>query len=208
MAVSDALRREILSGTLPPGSLLLQAEIAERFGVSRIPIRDALLKLAVERLVTIVPGKGAKVIELSEEELSEIFDLRIYLECDLLRRAMTVATAEYLTELEYALQRSNLEAGRPDWAAGDWSFHSTLYAPARRRRQSLMVEELRDICTAHIGRYDRLRERTSAWISHHEDIVHAVIEGDSNAAIRLLELHLESARSFLLSIQPSHRSGG
>ncbi|MEM7635894.1 MAG: GntR family transcriptional regulator, partial [Pseudomonadota bacterium] len=85
--IVDGLRSEILNGELLPGSELHQASIAERFGASRIPVRDALASLAAERLVTIRPNRGAWVVSLSSVEIGEVFELRIMMECNCARAA-------------------------------------------------------------------------------------------------------------------------
>src|SRR6185312_8061452 len=173
MTLADALRQEILTGRLPPGTVLSQTELASRFGVSRIPVRDALQQLAAQRLVLVLPGKGARVVELTQDELAEIYDLRVLLECDLLRRAIEKAGAQDHAEAEYALRKSSLEAGRPGWVDGDWLFHATLYAPAGRMKQLSMVQELRRTCAMHAARYEALADRTPAWITQHEGIFQA-----------------------------------
>lgn len=200
MALSDTLRKEILAGRLPPGTMLSQTELAGRFGVSRIPVRDALQQLAAERLVIVLPGKGAQVIELTNDELAEIYDLRRLLECDLLRHAIEKAGRKDHAEAEYALRKSSLEAGRPGWADGDWLFHATLYAPAGRKKQLAIVEELRRSCVMHATQYGRLAEETPAWLDHHENIFRAFVEGHTENAVRCLEQHIEAARSFLLDL--------
>ena len=86
--VAEALRSEILEGRISPGAELQQAEIAARFGVSRIPVRDALNLLAAERLVDLRPNRTARVVSLTAAELDEIFDLRRLLETDALARAL------------------------------------------------------------------------------------------------------------------------
>lgn len=200
MTLSDMLRHEILAGQLPPGTLLSQTDLASRFGVSRIPVRDALQQLAAEHLVIVLPGKGAQVIELPPDELAEIYDLRVLLECDLLRHAVAKAGPQDYAEAEYALRKSSLEAGRPGWADGDWAFHATLYAPAGRSRQLAMVEELRRTCVMHAAQYGRLAEETPAWLAEHEAIVRAYVAGQSEDAVQALKQHIEAAGTFLRSL--------
>jgi DNA-binding GntR family transcriptional regulator len=208
MALSDRLREEILAGRLPPGTMLAQTELADRFGVSRIPVRDALQQLASERLVIVVPGKGAQVVELTKDELSEIYDLRVLLEGDLLRRAIEKAGPADHAEADYALRKSNLESGRPGWAEGDWLFHATLYAPAGRQRQLALVKELRRTCTMHARQYARLAEETPAWLDHHESLFRAYVEGRTEDAARALEQHIEAARAFLLGLPDALATAG
>jgi DNA-binding GntR family transcriptional regulator len=200
MTVTDRLRAAIVSGRLAPGAALLQTELAAEFGVSRIPVRDALQNLASEKLVTLLPGKGAQVIALSRDELSEIYDLRILLECDLLRRATTRANAHDHAEAEYALRRSSLEAGRPGWTHGDWAFHAALYAPANRPRQIAMIRELRTTCEVYARRYEHLAEATSLWLEDHGKIHAAFVAGQPDDAAEHLSRHIDGARQHLMEI--------
>ncbi|WP_054301115.1 GntR family transcriptional regulator [Gemmobacter sp. LW-1] len=198
MALIETLRRDILAGRLPPGSLLMQTELATRFGVSRIPVRDALQALAAERLVTVVPGKGARVIRLGPQELAEVYDLRILLECDLIHRAARQATPAQRDEAAHVLARSDLEAGRPGWEAGDRAYHMALYAPANRPRQVALVNELRDATTLHIIQYQELADHTSHWLDDHHQIFSAWRAGQAASAAALLAAHLTAARDHLL----------
>src|SRR5678815_5398232 len=86
--IAESLREEILRGVLAPGQALRQEELAERFGVSRLPVRDALLRLEAQGLVHVYPNRGAFVISLSADEVSEIYEMRILLEGDIIERAV------------------------------------------------------------------------------------------------------------------------
>ena len=199
MALIDTLRDQILSGTLRPGAELLQTDLAARFGVSRIPVRDALQGLAAERLVRVIHNKGAQVIALTREELSEIYDLRLLLETDLIHRAARQASPEDHTEALHQLRKSDLEAGRPGWTTGDAGFHAALYAPARRPRQMAMVEELRRSCALHAAQYDILIAKTDQWLADHKSIFDTWAKGRADVAAALLAQHIEAARGLLLA---------
>src|SRR3954470_16750413 len=86
--IAETLREEILRGVVAPGQALRQEELADRFGVSRLPVRDALLRLEAQGLVHVYPNRGAFVITLSADEVREIYEMRILLEGDLLERAV------------------------------------------------------------------------------------------------------------------------
>src|SRR6187401_3158712 len=86
-AIVDQLRQSILDGTYPAGSQLRQDALGEAYGVSRIPVREALFQLEAEGLVRIVPQKGAIVSELSFDEINDVFDLRLILEPRLLAQS-------------------------------------------------------------------------------------------------------------------------
>src|SRR6476619_3778037 len=92
--IADTLRDEILRGAVAPGQALRQEELADRFGVSRLPVRDALLRLEAQGLVHVYPNRGAFVISLSADEVREIFELRLLLEGDIIERAVPRMTAD------------------------------------------------------------------------------------------------------------------
>src|SRR6266568_8237789 len=87
-AVREALRRAISAGELAPGIQLRQDELAEKFGTSRIPVREALRHLEAEGFVTFLPNRGAVVSDLSIDEVVELLEIRIALECHALRLAI------------------------------------------------------------------------------------------------------------------------
>ncbi len=197
MALSDQIRADILAGLHPPGSLLSQTTLAARYGVSRIPVRDALQALASEKLVEILPNKTVRVTLLSPDDLTEIFDLRVTFECDLLARAMFAADKTTLAEIDYALKKSSIEAGRPGWQAGDWQFHQALYTPAQRPRQLSIVAELRSACVLYAPKYDTLSRQTDRWLEDHNAIFDAYCARQVSRATGLLRDHIIGARDHL-----------
>lgn len=199
MTLIEKIRTDILAGKYPPGAELSQTDLASVHGVSRIPVRDALQGLASEKLVEIVPGRGARVVSLSPVALAEIFDLRIMLECDLVRRAMEQADTNSLAEIDYALQKSSIEAGRPGWQAGDWLFHRALYEPAKRPKQLAIVEELRISCVLYAPKYEDLAGRTQDWLDDHQKIVAAYKAGRVDEAVSTLKRHIRAAATQLVA---------
>lgn len=197
--IVDGLRSEILSGSLQPGSELQQAAIAERFGASRIPVRDALASLAGERLVTIRPNRGARVVSLSPSEIEEVFELRIMLECNCARAAVSVASREQVDDVRYQLRRSSLEAGRAGWSNGDRTFHDALYLPAEKPRHIRLIGELRNLCRVHAKGYDDLKVHTPRWLEDHEAIAAEFAAGHAALCEKLLRKHLTATRDVLLA---------
>lgn len=203
--IADILQADILSGALPPGTPLNQTEIATRFGVSRIPVRDALAQLSASGVIDARPNHTATVLRLNPAEVEELFDMRILLECDLLGHAVPNMDADALGKIDYALQRSSLEAHQDNWAEGDRMFHAALYAPAARGRQMAAVDELRRVARVQIAGYGGLTNKTARWLAEHEAIVAACHRQDRKEAQRLLRKHLRGARNHLLRAM---RAGG
>lgn len=197
MSLVEQLRRAIMTGAYRPGTVLSQTDLANAYGVSRIPVRDALQSLATEKLVEIIAGKGARIPALSDDEVDEIYDLRVILECDLLGRAMALATSQDHADVKYTLQKSSFEAGREGWQAGDWQFHTALYQPANRPRQMTIVDELRKSCVVHASHYAQLADQTDNWIAEHKKLANAYIEVRINDASKILRRHILAARNGL-----------
>lgn len=197
-SIARDLRRDMLRGVLPAGTRLKQTELAEKFGASRIPIRDALALLAQEGLVISSPNKGAQVLQMSPEDLREAYDLRLLLETDCLRHALPCFDETALADLRYALKRSDAEATGPDWATGDALFHEALYAPSNRPRQINIIRQLREACQIQIATYNRLPDQTDRWLAEHQQLVDLVESQKAEAAQALLRHHLEAARDTLL----------
>jgi DNA-binding GntR family transcriptional regulator len=197
--IASELRAELMAGALHPGTALSQVELAQRFGVSRIPIRDALRILAGEGLVEIEANRGAKTISLTRDEVREIYDLRILLECDCLRRAAAVMTPGDLEKIDRVRLKSDLDAGGPDWAEGDWAFHRAMYEFAGRRRQLVMIESLRRTCVLYVSAYATMPAKKPRWLGEHGAIVKHLRRGDTDQALLALKEHLEGAAAHLLA---------
>lgn len=204
--IAAVLEADILSGACRPGEELKQGEIASRFSVSRIPVRDALQVLSSRGFIELIPNRRARVISLSWQEIDEVFDLRILLESDCLRQAIQRMEPADFERIDTALAHSNIDATGSHWAEGDWDFHRALYLPAGRPRQLAMIEDLRRTCRIHISGYGILPSRTRTWLQDHERLVAICRKGAWNDAAALLEQHIETARRTLLSAM--HRETG
>jgi DNA-binding GntR family transcriptional regulator len=197
--IADVLRAEIQQGAVPAGSALRQEELAKRFGVSRLPVRDALLRLEAEGLVVVHPNRGAFVTSLSAADVREIYDLRVLLEGDLIERAVPRATAVDWRRIDAALASAAIGAGTSEWAALDRAFHVALYEPAERPRQIEIVTGLRGTVDRYSSANAVLPTHTPEWLRDHEAIVAAARMGDAAIARQLLTDHLERAAALVLA---------
>ncbi|WP_394840793.1 GntR family transcriptional regulator [Pendulispora brunnea] len=204
-AIASELRAELMAGTLSPGAELSQVMLADRFGVSRIPIRDALRILAGEGLIEMA-HRGAKVIALRPAEVREIYDLRVLLECDVLRRAARNMTSTALEEIERVRRKSDLDAGTPDWAAGDWAFHRAIYVLGDRPRQLAMIESLRRTCQMFVSAYSTMPAKKPRWLDDHRRLVEHLRRKAVDEAVLTLQEHLEGAARHLLERMTAQRT--
>jgi DNA-binding GntR family transcriptional regulator len=197
--IAESLRDEILRGQLGPGQALRQEELAARFGVSRLPVRDALLRLESQGLVHVYPNRGAFVISLSADEVREIFEMRLLLEGDMIERAVPHMSADDWRRIDAAHAESVRTAGTDDWVEGDWRLHRALYEPAGRPRQLATIEQLRATVARYWTARDALPSGTTDWLADHDAILAACRARASVAARRRLEDHLRRAMERVLS---------
>ena len=132
------VRDAIIRGDFPPGTRLRTEEIAGQFGISRIPVREALHELAAEDFVTFIPQRGAFVADMSVEDLEEIYLLRSRLEplaASIAVSNLTTGLIEHLAELVDHMESS--EDDWPRWSDLDLAFHLDLYAAAARDRSGM-----------------------------------------------------------------------
>jgi DNA-binding GntR family transcriptional regulator len=197
--IAETLREEILRGEVAPGQALRQEELAERFGVSRLPVRDALLRLEAQGLVHVYPNRGAFVISLSADEVTEIFEMRILLEGDIIERAVPRMTPEHWRRIDAAHAEATRTAGGPEWVEGDWRFHRTLYEAAERPRQLATIENLRSTVARYSTGHDALPARTPEWLADHDAILEACRARAAVAAKQRLVQHLKRALAHVLA---------
>lgn len=197
--VRDGLRQAILNGSYVAGEQLRQDELAERFGTSRIPVREALRQLEAEGLVTLVANKGAVVTTLSLDEVLELLDIRIGLECRALKLSIPNMAAEDFTYLDDIL-RSYEEQGSPaSWSDHNELFHFALYDPCRRARLLAMIRST----WAQIGRFMRAQVSRAAGkegpLQDHRKLVVLCRASDVHRAVQLLEAHITQTQKSLVA---------
>jgi DNA-binding GntR family transcriptional regulator len=182
--VLASMREAILSGALPPGTRLRQEKLAERFGTSRIPVREALRALEYEGLVRSVPYRGFTVTELDADDIEEVYDLRILLEGHAVRLAVPLMTDEDLRTLEemYTEMR-DAPPGEPQLAARE-RFYIRLYSMTGRPRLVGLIARLRQEVARSL-RWPTLQHAPS----HHQAFFEAIRAGDAERAASQLATH-------------------
>jgi len=189
--IAARLRADINEGRWPDGAALRQDELAMLYGVSRIPVREALNLLRDDGLVVIEPNRGAYIIKLSVAEVEEIFDLRVLLESDALRRAIPAHSRKTLVLIEAMQAQLELEDVKAAWMQSDRAFHEALYAPSYRPQTLALISKLR----SRVERYglSKLRpgSRREGWAREHRQLLAAVAAGDVEGAVKVLSEHLQ-----------------
>lgn len=194
--VASAVREAILSGEYPPGSRLLQEEIAERLGASRVPVREALKALEADGLIVVVANAGAWVSKLTLAECDEVYQTRERVEPLLLRFAAPGITEPLLDHLE-TLAATMTETGDvEEFLRLDRSFHLSMYEPATTFVLSDLVHRLWNTTQPYRRAYTRMMDTHSQRIVHdeHHMLITALREHDIDSAERVLEGHIRRTR--------------
>jgi DNA-binding GntR family transcriptional regulator len=189
----ETIEELIAVGELQPGHHLDETELAERFGVSRTPIREALIQLASMGLVVIRPRRGAVVAELGPQQLVEMFEVMSELEATCSRLAARRMTpAEHMVLLAaHAACREARDSEDPDaYYYKNEAFHEAIYAGSHNR---FLIEQTRSLYR-RLRPYRRLqlrvRNRVSNSYDEHDGVVQAILRGDGDLAAELTRSHV------------------
>jgi len=146
-ATANSLRERILQGEFEEGRPLIQDVLAAEYGVSRIPLREALCQLETEGLVTSIPHRGYMVAVLSQEEAIELSEIRVLIECDVLAYAVPRMTEDHINRAQKVLDECEkiLMTDGDEFKLGalNLEFHSILYEPSNRKRSLKLISNLR-----------------------------------------------------------------
>jgi DNA-binding GntR family transcriptional regulator len=197
--VSEALRDEINQGILKPGDPVRMRDIADRLGVSAMPVREALRRLEAEGLVTFEKNRRITVAQLSADEISEVSEIRMELEALAIRHALPLLRADpvAMARLDDLLKKMDDENDPDVWRTVNESFHRALYAGADMPRLEALVNSM----MASIEPYIRIYVRTHEHLVHAQAEHHAIVEhirsGDVAAAEAVIRAHISYSRDRL-----------
>lgn len=206
--VANTLRNLIIAGDYAQNHPLRQDEIAQRLGVSRIPVREALQLLEAEGLIVNVPYKGAIVASLSSDEIEEYFAIRANLECDLLERSVPNLRPEHIENARKVEKQLRL-CPPEQWGEYNWHLHAELYAPAKRPLTLDLAKKIHD----NLDRYVRLQlalSKKNRIRAHdeHIDLIDLCEAKQKREAVELLRQHITAARDDLLNYIRDHSAEG
>ena len=198
-----SLEEQIISQKLRPGESVTEMKLSRELGVSRTPVREALQRLDREGLIKLIPNKGAVVLGISEQDLIDIYKIRMRLEGLAARIAAEKRDEELCRELhdnveltEFYMTKGNIEKVKNL----DSEFHDIIYRCCESRMLGKTLSELhryiasyRKLSLAVSGRIDRS-------LSEHREIYEAIVGGNADAADALMSKHVERALENLLQI--------
>jgi GntR family transcriptional regulator, carbon starvation induced regulator len=199
------LRAAIISGEYPPGAPLRHSELADAFGVSLIPIREAMRRLEVERLVESIPNKGSRVAPVSIEDVQDVYATRVLLEVEALRRAWPRLDAAAVGEVRALCDSMVERVRRSDRKAYD--LHRQVHFALYERCGSPWLLHMIEIVWSHTERYRRLAAKIRRFVDDGADlhgvVLDAVSHGDLEAAIDALRRDLERTANLMVEAYES-----
>ena len=200
--VFTTLRQAILKGELQPGERLMEIQLAEKMGVSRTPIREAIRKLAAEGLVTMIPRQGAIVAGISEKMLKDVLRVRMTLEKMAYECAFENITDEAIASLRAA--EADFEAAVESGdlvsiAEADEKFHFIIYDAAGNDKLLEILTNLKENMYRYRMEYAKNRAVRSELIEDHRAIVETLAERDAENGLKLVEKHIGNQETAVLA---------
>lgn len=208
--VAERLRQRIFAHELEPGAWIDEQALAEQYGISRTPLREALKVLAAEGLVTLKPRRGCYVTELSERDLDEIFPVIALLEGRCAYEAAEKAHPEDLRRLQALheqLERSVADGDADRFFEANQQFHTAVQQLAGNRWLQQMIEDMRKVL--RLTRRDslRLEGRLRESLDEHRTIMAALGDRDPARAEECMRRHLVSGRKAVAKIRTARSEG-
>ncbi|MGW4213347.1 GntR family transcriptional regulator [Lentzea sp. NPDC004789] len=198
----DVLREQVLTGEIPPGSRVNEVEVAQRLGISRGPLREAIRHLASEGLLTLVPHRGAFVPDADADDVKALFELRTALECAAAELAASRRTDVDLVRLHEvcAESRRNYRAGQPFPYRLDLAFHQSLIDAARSPHIAGQVRLVQQrVVLLRSALLDDDPPHQHASMDDHDELVQAVADGDASKASTVMRRHLSRVCAQMLA---------
>ena len=198
----DRLRESILTGELQPGEKVNQVQIARAFGVSRGPLREALSTLQEEGLIENIPYRGTFVVELTNENIREIFSVRGVLESFAIRLVIQQGSPHNLERLRSVTRQMQQAAQAWDVKRTDeldMEFHQVIIESAQHNLLLQMWQSLASSVRLCLAQGHRAYEAADDIMGTHPAIFEAIEAKDTALATRLLEEHIQSAETAIAS---------
>lgn len=201
--VFHTLRQAILRGELKPGERLMEIQLANKLGVSRTPIREAIRKLELEGLVLMIPRKGAEVAEITQKNMQDVLEVRKALEelaaglaCERIRNGQ-------IEEMKVAAKafESTLKTGDvTKIAEADVKFHDIIYGATDNQRLITLLNNLREQMYRFRVEYLKQKECYPRLLEEHEEIIRRIAAHDREGACRMAGEHIDNQASTVAGV--------
>ncbi|RVU51013.1 GntR family transcriptional regulator [Pseudomonas syringae pv. syringae] len=207
-AVTNRLRELILTGGIGIGVQLKQVHLAKQFGVSRLPVREALKRLEAEGLLRHVARQGSVVADKSVADLIETLDIRVALESRALKLSIPKLQTSDFAAARNVLDRYETSSSPREWSELNLEFHSILYQACQRPTLLKMIADMVKGVDLHLKVLQSNSVGQKSPLKDHSDILDACEARDVATAIRLLEQHIEHTQNALLDMAVLHEPFG
>ena len=196
--VFNTLRKAILRGELKPGERLMEIQLANKLGVSRTPIREAIRKLELEGLVLMIPRKGAEVAQITEKNMQDVLEVRKALEELSVQLACERITPEQVEEMKMAAEdfRKVLKSGDvTKIAEADVKFHDIIFAATNNQRLITLLNNLREQMYRFRVEYLKQKECYTQLLEEHDKLIALISGGEVEEACELMGCHIDNQAS-------------
>ena len=201
--VFNTLRQAILRGELKPGERLMEIQLANKLGVSRTPIREALRKLELEGLLNMVPRKGAEVADITEKSLRDVLEVRKALEELSVQLACEKITEEEIEELKRVAERFKDTLDDQDVtkiAEADVAFHDVIYTATDNQKLILLLNNLREQMYRYRVEYLKKEEAYPQLIAEHEELIDNISKRNKEEATRIMCEHIDNQVATVINV--------
>ena len=200
--VFNTLRQAILKGELKPGERLMEIQLANKLGVSRTPVREAIRKLELEGLVLMIPRKGAEVAEITRQDMEDVLEVRTALEELAVKDARDHITDAQLSELKKASNefKKALLEGKDlvTCADADMHFHDVILSATNNRRLIQMLNNLSEQMYRYRMEYLKDERTHKTLIEEHDAIRRALKKHDKVKAGAAIRVHIDNQKRSIL----------
>ena len=192
-----------MKGDLKPGERLMEIQLANKLGVSRTPIREALRKLELEGLVNMVPRKGAEVADITEKSLRDVLEVRKALEELSVQLACEKITEEEIEELKRVAERFKDTLDDQDVtkiAEADVAFHDVIYTATDNQKLILLLNNLREQMYRYRVEYLKKEEAYPQLIAEHEELIDNISKRNKEEATRIMCEHIDNQVATVINV--------
>ncbi len=207
--VFNTLRQAILRGELKPGERLMEIQLANKLGVSRTPIREAIRKLELEGLVLMIPRKGAEVADITEKSLIDVLEVRRALEELAVQLTCDRITEEELIELRQAAENFKKTLKSKDIteiAEADVKFHDVIYIATKNQKLIQLLNNLHEQMYRYRIEYLKDSEVYPKLIGEHEEIIGRITNREKKEASRIVCQHIDNQVNAVMDVIRTKKS--
>ncbi|MBQ7582865.1 MAG: GntR family transcriptional regulator [Lachnospiraceae bacterium] len=200
--VFRTLRQAILTGELKPGERLMEIHLANRLGVSRTPVREAIRMLELEGLVTMIPRRGAEVSRISRQDISDVLEVRGALDSLAVRLACERISEEETDALKAAAESFRQAVATGDLTAvadADVAFHDLIIAASKNRQLMQMAGNLAERVYRYRLEYIKDTHNHANLIKEHDQILHCILERRTDQALEAILAHVDHQEQAIIS---------